>query len=109
MSSVTNTGWNLLPLCTSNRWPTNSGTMVQARAHVRIGTLTPRSLACITLRNSFSVTNGPFFDERDIAGSHTVSFNTNRPMQSPFEPARGARARPRSLLLLTLEHQLPVP
>src|SRR4051794_1547297 len=61
MSSCTNTFRNLLPLWTSNVWPTNSGVIVHARAHVRIGCLARRSFSVVTLRNSFSSTYGPFF------------------------------------------------
>ena len=43
MSSETNTLWNTLPLCTSNVMPTNSGTIVHRRDHVRIGTRLPVS------------------------------------------------------------------
>src|SRR3954467_2241229 len=48
MSSCTNTFRNLLPLCTSNVCPTNSGMIVQARAHVRIGCLARFSLSLLT-------------------------------------------------------------
>src|SRR5205807_8055643 len=61
MSSCTNTRMNLLPLCTSNVCPTNSGIIVQARAQVFRGCLARFSLSFETLRNSFSFTNGPFF------------------------------------------------
>src|SRR5258706_13420495 len=60
MSSCTNTFKNLLPLCTSNVCPTNSGMIVHARLHVRIGCLARRSLSICTFLNSFSATNGPF-------------------------------------------------
>src|SRR4051794_4760243 len=61
MSSCTNTRMNLLPLCTSNVCPTNSGMIVQARAQVFSGCLARFSLSLETLRNSFSLTKGPFF------------------------------------------------
>src|SRR5882762_3780337 len=61
MSSCTNTRMNLLPLCTSNVCPTNSGMIVQARAQVFMGCLARFSFSLETLRNSFSLTNGPFF------------------------------------------------
>ncbi len=66
MSSVQKTSMNILPLWTWNVCPTNSGTIVQALAHVRIGA---RLLGdCVwTFRNSFSSTNGPFLSDRDIA------------------------------------------
>src|SRR5688572_16528709 len=48
MSSCTNTRRNLLPLWTSNVCPTNSGMIVQARAHVRIGCLARFSLSLLT-------------------------------------------------------------
>src|SRR4051794_12386819 len=61
MSSCTNTRRNLFPLWTSNVWPTNSGMIVHARAHVRMGCLDRFWFRICTLRNSFSSTYGPFF------------------------------------------------
>src|SRR5689334_19263086 len=61
MSSCTNTRRNLFPLWTSNVWPTNSGMIVHARDHVRIGCLDRFWFRTCTLRYSFSSTNGPFF------------------------------------------------
>src|SRR5437762_710930 len=55
------TRMNLLPLCTSNVCPTNSGMIVHARAQVFRGCLARFSLSLETLRNSFSLTKGPFF------------------------------------------------
>src|SRR5687768_7220062 len=60
MSSCTNTFRNLLPLCTSNVCPTNSGMMVHARAQVLMGCLARFSFNLLTLRKSFSSTYGPF-------------------------------------------------
>src|SRR6185312_12958719 len=60
MSSCTNTRRNLLPLWTSNVWPTNSGMIVQARAQVLMGCLARFSFSLETLRYSFSSTYGPF-------------------------------------------------
>src|SRR3954471_8967649 len=61
MSSCTKTRMNLLPLCTSNVCSTNSGMILQARAQVFSGCLARFSLSLETLRNSFSLTKGPFF------------------------------------------------
>src|SRR5690349_2542595 len=62
MSSCTNTFRNLLPLCTSNVCPTNSGVIVHARAHVRIACLARFSFSFVTFLKSFSSTYGPFFE-----------------------------------------------
>src|SRR5690606_24627774 len=43
--------------------------MVDARLHVRITFLSPRSRISSTLRSSFGSINGPFFSERDIIAS----------------------------------------
>ena len=51
MSSVTKTSVKLRPLWTWNVWPTNSGTMVQDRAHVRMG----RQLVHIVLKHDLPV------------------------------------------------------
>src|SRR3954451_15364801 len=69
MSSCTNTRRNLFPLWTSNVWPTNSGMIVHARAHVLMGCLARFSLSLLTFRKSFSSTYGPFFALRLIACS----------------------------------------
>src|SRR4051812_32808650 len=50
----------LFPLWTSKVWPTNSGMIVHARAQVLMGCLARFSLSLLTLRYSFSSTNGPF-------------------------------------------------
>src|SRR3954465_3784572 len=55
------TRMNLFPLCTSNVCPTNSGMIVQALAQVFRGCLARFSFSLETLRNSFSLTKGPFF------------------------------------------------
>src|SRR3954471_5504313 len=60
MSSCTNTRRNLLPLCTSNVCPTNSGMIVHARAQVLMGCLARFSFSFETFLKSFSLTNGPF-------------------------------------------------
>src|ERR1700689_5530847 len=46
--------------------PTNSGTMVQARAQVLIGSLIPALVSRSTLANNFGVTKGPFFSDRPM-------------------------------------------
>ena len=46
-----------------NVCPTNSGTTVQARAQVLIGSFVPTSFCFWTFRNSFGFTNGPFFSD----------------------------------------------
>ena len=49
-----------------NVCPTNSGTIVQARAQVLIGSLVPAVSCCSTLPNSLALTNGPFFSDRPM-------------------------------------------
>src|SRR5688572_14198862 len=66
MSSVTNTFKCVLPLWTMNVWPTNSGTMVQARAQVVTASFTPESFCRSILANNFASTYGPFLSERPI-------------------------------------------
>src|SRR5262245_22453031 len=64
MSSMTNSRMNCRPLWMRKVWPTNSGTMVQSRAHVLIGSRAPPRFCFVTFSNSRSSTNGPFFSER---------------------------------------------
>src|SRR5688572_25106631 len=66
MSSVTNTFKCVLPLWTMNVWPTNSGTIVQARAHVVTASFTPESFCRSIFAKSFASTYGPFLSERPI-------------------------------------------
>src|SRR5258708_5816625 len=49
--------------------PTNSGTIVQARAHVLIGSFEPICCAACTFLNTLKSTNGPFLLERLIVCS----------------------------------------
>ena len=60
-SADTNTGTNLLPLCTAKVWPTNSGVTVLARDHVFITRFSFRSFIARTFFCSASRTYGPFF------------------------------------------------
>src|SRR5436190_21964715 len=64
MSSVTNSRMCCLPLWTRNVAPTNSGTIVQSRAQVLIGSRVPTRS---TFANSRTSTYGPFFRERLMA------------------------------------------
>src|SRR5262245_5204432 len=73
MSSVTNTSRNARPLWTWKVWPTNSGTMVHARAQVLIGCRRLVVLSRSTFRYRLSTTFGPFFSERDIGDQQSVS------------------------------------
>src|ERR1041385_9259620 len=57
---------NLLPLCTANVCPTNSGGIVERRAHVFTTRLSPLLFMSCTLPNSLVSTNGPFLSERAI-------------------------------------------
>src|SRR5947199_6846685 len=54
------------PLWMAKFLPTNSGTTVQARAQVRIGSRLPVDSARYTFSSSRSTTYGPFFSERPI-------------------------------------------
>ena len=66
MFSVMNKGICLRPSCTAMFSPTISGTMVDARDHVRI---TAREFVCCamdTLRKSLGSMYGPFLTDRDI-------------------------------------------
>src|SRR5215218_10373196 len=63
ISSVQYTLTKLLPLWTRKVLPMNSGTTVQSRAHVRIGSLLP-TLSC--LAKSRASTYGPFLLDRLI-------------------------------------------
>src|SRR5215210_1401641 len=62
------------PLWMEKFLPTNSGTMVQARDHVLIGSRLPVLSARYTFSSSRSVTYGPFFNERPMSlGSQAPS------------------------------------
>ena len=61
MSSCTNTFRNLLPLWTSNVWPTNSGMIVHARAQVLMGCLARFSLSLRDLLVELLVDERAFF------------------------------------------------
>src|SRR5262245_8042159 len=63
MSSVTNNFMNCRPLCTKKLQPMKSGTIVQSRAHVLIGSRLPRDCRS-TFLSSFSSTYGPFLSDR---------------------------------------------
>src|SRR5690242_10917163 len=81
MSSVTNSRVCCLPLWTMNVEPTNSGTIVQSRAQVRIGS---RLLPCrSTFRSSRGSTCGPFFSERLIARVPHIRLARGVPRASP--------------------------
>src|SRR4051812_14913170 len=66
MSSVTNTFRCVLPLWTIKVRPTNSGTSVQARAHVLIGSFEPVCWEAWTFLYTLKSTKGPFFLDRLI-------------------------------------------
>jgi len=64
ISSVTKTLMNVLPLWTLKVWPTKSGTMVDARDHVLIGSREPLAFCFCTFASNLGSTNGPFLVER---------------------------------------------
>src|ERR1700730_837252 len=49
-----------------NVWPTNSGTMVQARAQVLIGAFWPCWFSRSTFKNNLGLMKGPFFNDLPI-------------------------------------------
>ena len=49
-----------------NVCPTNSGTIVHARAQVLIGSFVPMSFCFSTLANNLGLTKGPFFSDLPI-------------------------------------------
>src|SRR5438067_10881300 len=58
--------------------PTNSGTIVQARAHVLIGSFDPICCAACTFLNTLKSTNGPFLLER-LIGCSLLQFQLSIP------------------------------
>src|SRR5271166_5960975 len=66
MSSVTYSLRKDRPLCTAKFLPTNSGTIVLARAHVLIGSRLPDESALYTFSSNRSTTYGGFLSERPI-------------------------------------------
>src|SRR4051812_1882587 len=69
----------LRPLWMAKFLPTNSGTIVQARAQVLIGSRLPVLSARYTFSSSRSTTYGPFFSERpmcQVPDPHGVDWHT---------------------------------
>src|ERR1022692_4244162 len=66
MSSVTNSFVKFLPLWIMNVWPMKSGTIVQSRAQVLIGSRLPVRCCFSTFASRRSLTYGPFLMERPI-------------------------------------------
>src|SRR5690606_31340654 len=66
MFSVRYTGMNLFPLWTASVWPTNSGVIVELRAHVLITRFSPRAFICSIFLSRLSSTYGPFFRLRGM-------------------------------------------
>src|SRR5262249_1821037 len=98
MSSVTYSFMNCRPLWTRKFTPTNSGTMVQSRDQVLIGSRLPvrwpRSTFCIKRSSTY----GPFFSDRLIATTPSGRRNYSAfeaLVQGPSPLFRGVvRARP---------------
>src|SRR5262245_21155602 len=86
MSSVTYRRIKVRPLWTRKVAPTNSGTMVQSRAHVLIGSRWLVRWALSTLASRRSSTCGPFFSERLIA--HPVPETEGSILGRPRGPSR---------------------
>ena len=66
MSSVTYSFMKTLPLWMAKFLPMNSGTIVQARAHVLMASRAPPAFIRSTLANNFGSTNGPFLSDRPM-------------------------------------------
>src|SRR5438093_5899132 len=73
-------GRNLLPLCTASVWPTNSGRIVQRRAHVLSTRFSPLRLSVSIFRTRLPTTYGPFLIERAIALASPLYFFRRRTM-----------------------------
>src|SRR5262249_11061856 len=78
MSSVTYSLMKARPLWIAKFLPTNSGTIVHARAQVLIGSRLPDVSARATFSSSRSTTYGPFFSDRPIADSSPVGAGSVR-------------------------------
>src|SRR5207302_2396568 len=70
MFSVTYTGMNFRPLCTARVCPTNSGAIVDRRAHVFSTFFWWLRFMSSIRASSFSSMYGPFLSERPILGSY---------------------------------------
>src|SRR5262245_786409 len=67
-----------------NVCPTSSGVIVDARAHVLIGSFLPRSFCFWTRCMSFRLTNGPFLVERLIGSPHLFRPRTMNRFDAAF-------------------------
>src|SRR5262245_56411825 len=87
MSSVTNNFMNCRPLCTRKLQPMKSGTIVQSRAQVLIGSRLPRDCRS-TFLSSFSSTYGPFLSDRlmPLLASTGQKFYKNQPFSAIKTP-----------------------
>lgn len=66
ISSETYTLMCVLPVCTRNVWPTNSGEIVERRAQVFIGSFLRSASSFSILAIKPASMYGPFFSERDM-------------------------------------------
>src|SRR4051812_6470460 len=89
-----------LPLWIAKFLPMNSGTIVQARAQVLIGSRLPDWSARYTRSSNRSTTYGPFFSERPMGLSSSRSFPFPRKAE-PADVPRGATGRRRATPRLT--------
>jgi len=69
MFSVMYTGMNFFPLCTARVWPTNSGEIVERRAHVFRTFFWRTRFSSSTRFSSRSSMYGPFFSDRPMASA----------------------------------------
>src|ERR1019366_9847585 len=67
MFSVTYTGMNFLPLCTAMVCPTNSGSMVERRDHVRTTFFSLVATRTAILASRWVSVNGPFLTDLPIS------------------------------------------
>src|SRR5262245_39629849 len=73
-------GRNLLPLWTASVWPTNSGRIVQRRAHVLTTRFSPLRFMPSIFFTRLSTTYGPFLIERAISSLPAYLVRRSRTM-----------------------------
>ena len=102
MSSVTNTFMCSLPLCTMNVCPTNSGTIVQARAQVLIGSLCAELVQLLDLGEQLRVDERAFLQRPSHACDLACVFPMLVPVQRQTCPIKRFALRRLPNLQLTI-------
>src|SRR5690606_4551004 len=92
MFSVMYTGMNLLPLWTASVCPTNSGEIVEARAHVLMTRFSPRAFIAWIFSRSRASMYGPFLIDRAMGLPSLLPFPVRYDVALP-------RRRPRTMYL----------